>query len=148
MINRASLVFMKRLLAALGLAALCGCCHSDGASPAYITYFLNHDYDGHPATQFFASYGYPSGAFERANGSRVYIWASSRYKAELSHATPTDFTSSGGNFQMVDTYHGSTERQYCEIRVYADAADTIKDFIVAVDSTGRWSASRCSEIFD
>ena len=138
---------MKRSLITIILLVLGGCC-SEGASPAYITYFLNKDYDGRPANQFFADYGYPAGAFERTNGTTVYLWASSRDKVQPRKAAPTDFISAHGNLQMVDTYHGVTARQYCEIRIVTDTADNITDFLVAVDSTGKWSTSRCSEIFN
>jgi hypothetical protein len=139
---------IKYLIAAACVFTLYGCCCPDGASPEYITYFLNQEYDGRPVSQFFAQYGYPSGAFEKIDSYKVYIWASTQYTTEPWRATPTDFVSSRGKYQMVDTYHGFTARQYCEIRIYTNESDLIKNFSVAVDSTGKWSASRCSEIFD
>jgi hypothetical protein len=138
---------MKHVLVAAIILILAGCC-TEGSSPAYITYFLNKGYDGRPVNQFFVDYGYPAGVFDKANGARVYRWVSTQYKVEPRQAAPANYVSLRGNYQIVDTYRGFTERQYCEIRIYADSAGNIRDFAVAVDSAGEWSASRCSEIFN
>ncbi len=141
---------MKRAVIPLIILILSGCC-SSGNSPDYITYYLNRGYDGSPINQFFIDYGYPAGLFEQAGNKRVYRWVSTQYtrqyKGDPKQTTSDRFASNNKNYQSIDTYHGITERQYCEIRIYTDAADIIKDFSVAVDSTGKWSASRCSEIF-
>jgi hypothetical protein len=138
---------MKTILFALIALSLTGC-YSTGDSPSYITYFLNEKYDGVGVNQFFLDYGYPAGVFEKTKGNKIYSWVSTRYNVMPKQVVPVDYYTPGGHYEVVDSYRGITERYFCGLRIYTDAADVIRDFVVAVDSTGKFGASRCSEIFN
>jgi len=130
----------------LAIILLAACCF-EGNSPEYIIYYLNDAFKGRPANEFFASYGFPSARFQEVNGNTVYWWASTQLKTYPSQANPATYLSADGSYQIVGGYRGKDERQYCEIRIYASKEDIINGFDIAVDSTGKWSTSRCSEIF-
>ena len=53
----------------------------------------------------------------------------------------------GKSYVMADAYQGVTRTDYCELRVYADKDGYIDHFAIAIDSMGKWSPSRCQEVF-
>ncbi len=126
---------------------LAGCVKLTANPPDYIVYNLNRGFAGHPASDFFTHFGYPVAGFDHKDGTREYRWTSVASKTDNSKDTLDTYTSPTGEYHFKDSYHGVTERQYCELRIYADISDNITSFAIAVDSTGRYSASRCSELF-
>lgn len=129
----------------LATLLLSGCCFQ-GNSPAYITYYLHRGFVGHPVNQFFNKYGFPEGAFETAGNGRVYKWSSLQPIPPNANRYSYDYPD--GHYVQADNYRGGIERQYCELRIATDTNDVVRDITIAVDSTGRWSTSRCSELFD
>jgi len=128
-------------------SALCICafllligCASNSTS--YVTYYLDKGYDGHPVNEFFRDYGYPAGEFKAGQG-KAYRWTSVRAPEE----NRAMYATADGTYQITDNYRGSTVRNYCELRIITNRDDIILGFSIAVDSTGKWSSSRCSELF-
>lgn len=135
----------RYLLGVLAAMLLTGCI---GNSPYYTTYYLDKGFVGHPVNEFFYVYGYPSGRLEKANGNVVYQWVSAQSITDASKANPNIYTSPNGSYQAVDAYSGSVQRQYCELRINTDKNEIVRSFDIVVDTDGKWSTSRCSEIFN
>ncbi len=138
---------MKTRISIFVLAAvlLAGC--NSGDSSYYTEYSLNKKFEGHPINEFFHAYGFPSARFEKSDGQIMYRWASSQLDVYPAHAHPEAYYSDKGTYEVVDEPRGGTRRQYCELRIHTDRAETIHKIDITVDSMGKWSNSRCSEIF-
>ncbi len=138
---------MMKLLSAIGLSALllAGCDTSN--SEEYTTYALNQHYAGRPVNMFFSDYGVPEAEFEENGKGRIYRWSSVQPARMPAHANLHAYEYSNGKYVVGDTYQGRLERQYCELRIYTDTEDNVRRFSLAVDSLGKWSVSRCSELF-
>jgi hypothetical protein len=131
-------------LPTVALLALAGC--SAPMSSTQLTNYLNRSYAYEPVDHFFFSYGRPAAEFKSYDGGTVYRWVSLE-PAQLPRQHTMVYTSPKGNYAVVDSYDGIPQAQYCELRIYTDQQDVIQHFAVVVDSVGKWSASRCSEIF-
>jgi len=114
----------KYLLAALLLLA--GCVVTT-ESPHELAIDLHQQYGGRTANQFFYSYGRPASEVSLPGGYKSYRWTSLKEPFDSDEVPPQYY--------------------YCEIEIYTDNQDIIQDFAILVDSVGKWSASRCSEIF-
>ena len=143
-----SMMKTKSVLIFLIITALAGCTGYIGNSSDYIIHYLDKGFVGHPVNEFFYQYGAPAGKFDQGGGNIAYRWVSTHLRSHPSKVVVEDYTSANGEYEMVDTYNGSIARQYCELRISADRNDMITGFDIAVDSTGKWSTSRCSEIFN
>lgn len=127
------------------LLALAGCVPAS-ETPRQLTDDLNRHYAGRPAIEFFDAFGRPTGEFSNPRGA-IYRWVSTHDGKPSGNVARQIYTSPSTNYEIVDNYRGMTENYYCELRVYVDQADVIDHFAVAVDSSGKWSSSRCTEIF-
>ncbi len=116
------------------------------ATPYQVNDDLNRAFSGDPVNRFFYKFGQPAGEFESGDGHHIYRWTSVR--GRFSDAPISTWQAPTGTYRLVDTYSGKVETEYCEVRVYTDSQGFIDHFEVAVDSIGRWSSSRCSEIFE
>jgi hypothetical protein len=138
----------KRVLISLCVAALAGCSGYIGNSSDYIIHYLDKGFVGHPVNEFFYVYGAPAGKFDQGAGNVVYRWVSTQLRSHPAKVRVDEYTSTTGEYEAVDSYKGSIEHQYCELRILVDRNDLIRSFDIAVDSSGKWSTSRCSEIFN
>jgi len=109
--------------------------------------YLNRLYANAPASEFFADFGLPAGEFARDDGETVYRWVSLEPAVFPEEHAITHYQVPGGHYTLVDGYNGIPQAQYCELRIYTDRQGIIERFAVAVDSIGKWTASRCTEIF-
>jgi len=139
---------MKKFLAVVLALLVTGCCCAPGNSPEYITYNLNRGFLGRPANYFFSNFGFPVAVFDHADGNKEYVWSSAGQTKKPAAASVNASYANEGTFQFVNNYHGVIQRQYCELRIYTDPSENVTGFVIAVDSVGEWSTSRCSEIFD
>ena len=106
---------------------------------------VNQEFIGQDANNFFLSYGRAAGSASMRDGGRQYRWLSvepngggrSGYLVSPSghYVTPSDET------------NGEMLSGYCEISVRTDASDRIKKIAIVSDSVGKFSGSRCAEIF-
>lgn len=112
-------------------------------SPAQNSADLNRRFAGRTAQEFFSIYGLPAGGFDLNGNENIYRWTSASPSVVTSHR----YYSKDGMYEAADNYNHFTQAHYCEVRVVTDKADIIEKFDVAVDSMGKWSSSRCSEIF-
>ena len=127
----------------IGTFALCGCAHSS----SYTRSNLERNFATHPVNEFFRDYGFPFGSIENKNGSDIYLWSSIDVDKFASQARPVTYYSNNGVYPVVDNDSGNMQREYCQLRIYTDKAGTIEKIDITVDSVGKWSNSRCSEIF-
>ena len=132
---------MKYSLLCASVLLLLGACAAN--SNSFVTYHLDKGFAGHPINDFFEQYGYPSGEFTVSQG-KAYRWTSLGLPSEPNRHV---YRTTGGEYQVIDTYKGSTVRQYCELRIIANRDDIILGFAIAVDTDGKYSSSRCSELF-
>jgi len=106
---------------------------------------VNREFDGHDVTEFFLSYGSPSGSEALSTGGKNYRWISLELHGGPRHATAImanrHFGTIGG------TENGEMMNGYCEIRILADEDDRIRKLTLVYDSIGKYSGSRCAEIF-
>jgi len=137
----------KNIATATLICALASCSDT-GRNPTVVADDLNHRFIGQPANDFFRQYGLPGDDFELSEGGTVYRWASVRSAMIPADVTVRRYTSPDGTYEVADTYSLPSEAQYCELRIYADSENVIEKFAVSVDTMGKWSSSRCSEIFE
>lgn len=129
--------------AMFGVVLLAGC--NSGESSNNVEYTLNQKFDGHPAGEFFHDYGFPVARYASLDNGASYKWASTQLGI---HPEEAYLTSSYNNtYQVANDHHGRVARQYCELHVDVDSNDVIRNISVSVDSQGKFSRSRCSEIF-
>jgi hypothetical protein len=136
---------MKRFLLMSAFLLFTAC--TPAQSPQNLVYFLDKGFTGHPVNQFFYQYGFPSGEFTSTGDSKYYRWTSIQPagKPGTLHST---YQNANGSYDLMDNPHTGVMRQYCELRIYTDSNDVIRNFAIVVDSIGKWTTSRCSEIFD
>ena len=118
-------------------------CGNEPRTPPQTEGDLDRRFIDKPANEFFEMYGQPAGVFARDDGSTVYRWV---YQPVPGRPLFTQYDAPGGSYSVVDTYEGRAEAYDCELRIYADQDNIIRRFKVAVDTMGKWSASRCTEV--
>lgn len=135
---------MKSFAATIAaLLLLAGC--AEPMSHGQLERYLDRVYGNHPVEQFFFGYGRPVGEFKEYDGGHVYRWASLQ-PTELRDHGIAYFSAASGHMTVVDNYNGLPQAQYCELRIYTDEQGIVEHFAVVVDSIGKWTASRCTEI--
>jgi hypothetical protein len=137
---------IRNLMLCIAMLSASACTYEE--SPAQVASDLTRHYLGRPANEFFQSYGQPSGEFSYSDGSTAYRWVSAQSQLPPANAVISKtYQAPGSTYQMSDTYYGKVETHYCELRIFTNPDNNIEKISVAVDSTGKWSASRCQEIF-
>ncbi len=130
------------------LLLLLAACAPEARSPYVVSDDLTHRYMGQPANEFFKEYGLPAADFALNDDSTVYHWASARSGLTSAIATTSAYVGPDGVYEIANVYDGHPKAQYCELRIYTDAANVIQHIDVAVDTMGKVNGSRCSEIFE
>jgi len=131
------------LLFALLLLAAC----TPYTPPARVMDDLNREFVGHDSGEFFADFGSAVSSKAARNGGLDYRWVSIEPGAAASHTTL--FNRPGGVYGFMDTSpaNGDMMAGYCEIRIHTDADLRITQLTLVNDSPGKFSGSRCAEIF-
>jgi hypothetical protein len=134
---------MKRLpVLLLLLAAAC----TPQPTPQWAITRTNAEFDGKDVGLFFASYGAPAGVHSDGNEGKLYRWLSIEPMGGGSGAGYINYPN--GNYAIPsDNSNGEMLTGYCEVRIRTDADLHIRDISLISDSIGKYSGSRCSEIF-
>lgn len=108
---------------------------------------INREFMGRDSGEFFADFGSAVSSKTAPGGGRVYRWVSIEPGANQAHTTL--FNRPGGVYGFTDASppNGDMMSGYCEIRVSTDADLRITKLTLLYDSPGRYSSSRCAEIF-
>jgi hypothetical protein len=135
---------MKRCLPLLALLAACT---PQPPHPAQAMADINAEFKGKPASIFFLDFGSAADSKPDSSGGRVYRWLS--IEPDMGEPHTTLFSSPEGPYGFADSSapNGDMMAGYCEVRVFADRADRIRHIDLMYDSPGKYSGSRCAEIF-
>jgi len=128
------------ILATLTLAA---CTTTQQAHDALQTRWL-----GRSADAFFVQYGPPASSFPLADGRLVYEWTGGRRNYALGGSAFTTAHAVGSTAYATTSYSGGgTLAVGCSVRIVADGERTIQAIAPTVDTVGRFTTSRCAEVF-
>lgn len=122
---------------------LCSCTSTKQAIDVLNTTMVGKNID-----EFVLQYGTPSNKHQMNNGEYIYTWNS----GVLSYAMPSTTTMSGTSnsygYQGTATITGGGSiKVFCEIQIHTDSQGNIINFKAMRDTLGKWTTSRCSEIF-
>ena len=136
----------KNIVFILGVALIClnsGCAStSQGVARAKIR-FVGKNLD-----EFVLAHGIPYAKHELSSGEYVYLWNS----GVISYTMPQTTTMSGtytstGYSGTAHTTGGNSMDVFCEVQIHTQADGTILDLKATKDTWGKWTTSRCAEIF-
>jgi len=133
---------MSRSWLPIALLLLAGC---SSPTPHYAMARVNTEFQGRPAHEFFLDYGQPASVRHLRGGGTSYRWLSLDAASGTSASvivSPASHYALGG-----DETNGEMFTGYCEIRVEANRDDVITRIVPVNDSIGKFSDSRCAEIF-
>ncbi len=134
-----------RLLAAvIVLMIMAGCTTTKQAMTR-----ANEKFAGKNIDEFVLTHGPPYAKHSLNSGDYVYIWRSEiRTYGMPSVTNMSGSTYPGGSFSASGyTVGGGTASVYCEIQIVTDADGNIKSIQPRIDTLGRWTTSRCAEVF-
>jgi len=134
---------MRHLAISALILSLTGC--ASALPPSTLGDYVTHHYYGREVNQFFVDYGMPTAEFILPDGAKIYNWNSAGEPFHRAGEPP--LLMRGHNFEIAENYHAGTQTTYCELRLYTDPDGIMENITVAVDSMGKWGASRCNEIF-
>jgi len=132
---------MKRLLLPLLFLAAC----TSVPAPQAAMDSINRQFAGRDVNAFFTEFGAPVSSQPSGNG-KTYRWLSLEPQGVSRPATVMTYP--GGHFgQIGDNTNGEMVSGYCEISIRTGSDDKIEHMALVYDSTGKFSGSRCAEIF-
>jgi hypothetical protein len=116
------------------------------ASPQQAMDRVNHEFAGQDVGNFFISYGSAASSKPLSGGGKLYRWVS--LEPGGGSSSPAIFAYPGGTYSIPqDNANGEMMSGYCEISITTDAHDRIRKLTLVSDSIGKFSGSRCAEIF-
>jgi hypothetical protein len=127
------------LASALFLLAAC----TPAATPQAAMERASREFAGHDVTEFFISYGSPVSSQAQGDG-KTYRWVS--IEPSGGPRSAGIITYPGGHFGTMGS-NGEMVSGYCEISIRTDSQERIQKLTLVYDSVGKFSSSRCAEIF-
>ena len=135
---------MKKIPLILILLLFMGCTTTEQAMQRVNSRFVGRNID-----EFVLKHGIPYAKHQLNNGDFIYAWSS----GIISYYMPTTTTMSG-HVSPYSYYSGSAMTTgggsidvCCEVQIHTAADGTILSIKPLIDTLGRWTTSRCSEIF-
>ena len=108
----------------------------------------NSSFAGKNLDTFVLAHGIPYAKHELSSGEYVYLWNSGVISYAMPHTTSMSGTyTSTGYSGTAHTTGGGTLDVYCEVQIHTEADGTILDIKATKDTWGKWTTSRCAEIF-
>lgn len=108
----------------------------------------NEKFVGKNIDEFVLAYSPPYAKHTLNSGDLVYLWNSGVLTYNMpgmttmsGSQTPYGFSASGFS------YGGGTARVFCEIQIMTSESGIIQRIQARTDTLGRWTTSRCSEVF-
>lgn len=108
----------------------------------------NTAFVGKNIDDFFLTYGVPYRKHQLTNGEFLYLWNS----GVISYGLPTTTNITGtknpyGYSGTAVTYGGGSIDVFCEVQIHTSAEGKILSINPVSDTLGKWTTSRCAEIF-
>jgi hypothetical protein len=135
---------MKQRFALLAVVlAFSGCASTQEAANS-----LRHNFEGKNIDVFVLRYGAPYQRHQLNSGDLMYTWSS-----EIrSYGLPTTTTIQGstspyGYSGTATTFGGGMINVFCEVQIVTTKDCTVKSISPFRDTIGRWTTSRCAEVF-
>jgi hypothetical protein len=134
---------MKHYIVIAMLAVVAACTPMQTPKQAMIR--VNKEFVGRDAGEFFVSYGSAVSSKPTHDRGAIYRWISLE-----PHGGANDIYHPylGGHYSIpADDANGEMITGYCEISIRVNKDDQIEKFTIVNDSIGKFSGSRCAEIF-
>lgn len=127
------------------LVILAGC--TPTMTPDQAMQRINGEFSGHDIGEFFVSYGSAAGVKTQNDGSKLYHWVS--IEPHSGSNLPGYINYPGGHYvPIAPGTNGEILSGYCEINIATTRDDRIQKLTLISDSIGKYSGSRCAEIFE
>jgi len=108
----------------------------------------NNSFVGKNLDEFVLKHGIPHSKYQLNNGDYVYLWNSGVISYNMPATTTISGTDFGGYYSgSGTTIGGGTLNVFCEVQIHTTAEGEILSITPLRDTWGRWTTSRCSEIF-
>jgi hypothetical protein len=109
----------------------------------------NSRFVGRNMDDFVKEYGMPIREFKLNDGSKVYRWSSEVLTYGLPSSTTFQATQSDSGLisGTSQTYGGGSINVFCEVDIFTTSDGTITAIKPVRDTLGKWTTSRCAEIF-
>ena len=111
--------------------------------------YIGVNYVGNNIDKFIIDHGIPSKQYELNNGNIIYEWVSNIRSYGLSNTTTQNgHMTTSGNFTSTSISSGGGSLDvYCKLEFHTDPNGIILSAKSITDTIGRWTTSRCAEIF-
>lgn len=135
---------MNRILIILTIVlSLAGCASTQEAANSLRSNFAEKNIDA-----FVLRYGAPFQRHQLNSGDLLYTWSSELRTYSLPATTTVQGTASPYGFSATTTTtDGGTISVFCEVQIITTHDGTIKSISPFRDTIGKWTTSRCAEIF-
>ncbi len=105
-------------------------------------------YVGQPADRFFTKHGPPYRTFPLSNGDVLYNWSSGNIVYNIPAQTYATTTTTPWGYDTTATHHQASKvNVVCNAQLLVDSSGKIANIIITDDTIGRWTLSRCYEVF-
>jgi hypothetical protein len=134
-----------RLITALivGLLALPGCTTTQEAMTNATSKYVGKNFD-----QFVLDHGIPHSKYQLNSGGYVYVWNSGIITYSMPVTTTFSGTASPYSYSgTATTTGGGAIDVFCELKIHTDESGQILSITPVTDTLGKWTTSRCAEIF-
>lgn len=135
---------LKKTLLFFVASLLCvGCASTQEAANTLTRNFVDKNID-----TFVVRYGAPYQRHELNSGDLLYTWSSEIRSYGLPTTTAVQGIRSPSGFSgTATTTGGGTIRVFCEVQIVTAKDGTVKSISPFRDTIGRWTTSRCAEVF-
>jgi len=110
---------------------------------------IGYRYIGQNLDLFVRENGIPYSKYQMSGGGYIYAWNSGVVALKMPATTSFsgNVSSTGYVNGTATTTGGGTWNLYCEIRIQTDRNNTVNSITIINDTWGRWTTSRCHEVF-
>ncbi len=123
---------------------LYGCTTTQGAMQRAASSFGGENIDA-----FVLTHGIPYRKYQLNNGDYVYVWNSGVISYKMPATTTITGTVTPYSYTgTATTYGGGSIDVFCEVQIHTKSDGTIMSIKAVRDTIGKWTTSRCSEIFE
>ena len=107
------------------------------------------EYNGQNFDSFVRERGLPHSRYQLSDGGNVYVWNSGVITYRMPSTTTVSGTvdSSGYYAGCGVTTGGGNLNVFCEVQIETDRNNIIRAVTITRDTIGKWTTSRCGEVF-
>ena len=108
----------------------------------------NNSFVGKNIDEFVLKHGIPYRKHQLNSGDFIYVWNSGIISYSMPATTSVTGTRTPYGYSATATTHGGGEiKVFCEVQILTTPEGKIISIKPIRDTIGRWTTSRCSEIF-